>query len=199
MEVAPASRARGCSLHRNPEHKYGMRSASECRPLNAGTSPAYREHRISIFTSQCRPPSEPGPERKVSSAPKALVMKFNRTSASCATRYVVEGGVAFRQLDQPLASSFLRPFASHHRAEAAVHFLNRHFFLNRKDAPGISEGVEEIGITPSVELVGDGALRPAMARSAKRLGTSIATRQIARGLQTEASALGATLSASGAR
>ena len=56
---------------------------------------------------------------------------------------------------QPRASSF----SARHRPEAAVHFLDGHFFRDRKHAPRVSEGVEEIGIAPSVELVGDGALQ----------------------------------------
>ncbi len=87
--------------------------------------------------------------------------------------------------------------SAHHRPEAAVHFLDGHFFRDRKHVPRISERVEKSRITFAVELVGDWALQLGTG-SDRMLGERVDVgnadchpyRRIARGLRTEASALG---------
>ena len=47
---------------------------------------------------------------------------------------------------------------THHCPEAAVHFLERHFLLYRGHIPVVSEGIEQVCVATSIELVRDLAL-----------------------------------------
>ena len=96
----------------------------------------------------------PGPAAEQLLGIEALLHEIDQGVGVLGHKVGCERGVALRnRIHRWLLLLFFLGSLFHHLAEAAVHFLDRHFFLYRAYPPGVSERIEESSHAVSVELV----------------------------------------------